>query len=78
MLASRSQMGTIVLGGLIVAEAITIYQVLFCLWMLAHPLYASAEWSARLEIRLLTALVLGGAIVFVVIKRWRKKRGTSG
>ena len=76
MIASRSQMGGIVLAGLVVAEAITIYQVLFCLWMLAHPVYASAEWLARLEIRLVTALVLGGAIVFVAIKRWRK--GTSG
>lgn len=78
MTASRSQIWGIVLAGLIVAEAITVYQVLYCLWMLAHPVYASATWSTRLEIRLLTALVLGGAIAFVAIQRWRRKRGISG
>ena len=78
MTASRSRMGMAVFAGLLVAEAITIYQVLFCLWMLAHPVYASAEWSERMRIRLLTAFVLGGAIVVVAIVRWRRKHGTSG
>ena len=59
MTINRSRVEIVVLVGLIVTEAISVYQTLFCLWMLAHPVYASPEWAKRLEIRLMTTLVIG-------------------
>jgi hypothetical protein len=49
--------------------AISAYQTLFCAWMLAHPLYASAEWKARLEIRFATTVGLSAVFLTVVAYR---------
>ena len=68
---STSWRSMAILAALIVGEVISIYQVLFCLWMLSYPLYSSPDWSARLKVRLLTAIVLGGLIAFVAVRRRR-------
>lgn len=78
MTAGRARIENVAFLGFIVATGFSIYQTLFCLWMLAHPLYASPEWKNLLVIRLLTTLALGCTIFFMAILRWRRKNGMNG
>jgi hypothetical protein len=41
------------------AAIITLYQIAFCIWMCAHPLYVSTEWRVRLLIRLVSFVAIG-------------------
>lgn len=78
MMAGWKRIETGVFVALVVGVVISIYQILFCVWMLAHPMYASTEWETRLGIRLATLLALGGAILFIVVMRRRRKHRASG
>lgn len=63
MSPSRARIERAVFILLVVALAISTYQTLFCVWMLAHPIYASPEWKTRLVVRMVTTLALGAAIL---------------
>lgn len=78
MTASRARLETGAFVALAVGAAISLYQTLFCVWMLAHPLYSSSVWKTRLGIRLATTLALGGGMLFMASVRWRRKHRASG
>jgi hypothetical protein len=65
--------GVLVIAVLAAAVVISTYQTLFCLWMVAHPVYASPEWETRLTIRFFTTLVFGGLLIFFLLRRRRPK-----
>lgn len=78
MTSGRALLETGALVALTIGAAVSLYQTLFCVWMLAHPLYASSEWKTRLGIRLATTLALGCGMLVVAIVRWRRKHRSSG
>lgn len=62
------------LGVLTLFELLSIYQVLFCAWMTAQPLYDSPEWRTRFYVRLTTAIVIGALWFLVVIWMLRNRK----
>lgn len=65
--------GIAVLG---LVEAFSIYQTLFCVWMMAHPAYQSQYWREKLELRAAATAILGAVIVTLVTREaflWRKR-----
>ncbi len=65
--------GLVVLG---LVEVFSIYQTLFCLWMVSHPVYQSQYWREKLELRVATTAILGFAFITLVTREvflWRKR-----
>lgn len=62
-----------VIAALVAAGLISIYQTLFCLWMVAHPVYASPEWHTRLAIRSSTTVALGVLLTVLLARRYRRR-----
>jgi len=63
---------------LTLAGLISLYQVLFDVWMTAYPFASANEWHALLYIRLATAIVIG--LLWSVLVGWlyRQRRQQSG
>lgn len=55
----------VVLG---LVEVFSIYQTLFCLWMVSHPVYQSQYWREKLELRVATTAILGIAFITLVTR----------
>jgi antibiotic biosynthesis monooxygenase (ABM) superfamily enzyme len=58
---------------LTIAGLVSLYQVLFDVWMTAYPLADANEWRTRLYIRLATAVVI--AVLWSVLAIWLKRQG---
>jgi hypothetical protein len=66
-------LATLTLGGLV-----SLYQVLFDVWMTAYPFANANEWRTRLYIRLATTIVI--ALFWSVLAAWlyRQRRQAGG
>lgn len=76
-LTSRS-MG-VAFGLLTVGGMVSLYRLLFAVWMTAYPFVDLAEWHTRFYMRLATTLVIG--LFWSVLAVWlyrHRKRGIDG
>ena len=69
MMRFRLILETAVIPLLVAAWVYCVYGALFCLWMLAHPIYTGVVWKWRLSywlagIAMITALIVGR------VRRW--------
>ncbi len=63
-----------VLTGLLVLQCLSVYRILFSVWMLSHPLYESAEWLRWLLLHIALSVVVGVAIMVGIIARLRRPK----
>jgi hypothetical protein len=64
-------LGILTLGGLV-----SLYQVLFDVWMTAYPFVNTNEWRTRLYIRLTTTIVIGLLWSTLAVWLFRHRRRT--
>ena len=63
---------------LVLVELISLYQTLFSVWMMAHPIYESQAWMCRLRIHVGITVLLACLIIIVVAKLFVRLRGKPG
>lgn len=73
MMRSKIVCAGVALALLTLAELVSLYQVLFDVWMTAYPLADANEWRRRLYFRLATAIVI--ALFWSVPAVWLYRQG---
>jgi hypothetical protein len=61
---------------LTIGGAISVYQILFDVWMTAYPFANAHEWRVRFYIRLATIIVIG--LLWIVLAVWLYRQRRQG
>jgi hypothetical protein len=76
MIRSKIIGATITLMALTIGGVISVYQMLFDVWMTAYPFAKPHEWRARFYIRLATIIVIG--LLWIVLAVWLYRQRRQG